>query len=1076
MLWSDHAFDPLRDKVSLGEEKPTSPMLTNTERLRPEDKPLADLAIKTLERCRAAHAAILPRQVNTLILGFQRRQDALIAELYVGKITFGEYNVNMNRINGEVAAQWLFEATHLNKRAIELDNTGRHSEAEPLYQESLAMREEVLGPDHPDVAVSLNNLAFLYGEQGRYSEAEPLCKRSLAIWEKAFGPDHLNVATALINLATLYQHQGRYVDAEPLFKRSLAINETVLGPDHPTVALSSNNLALLYQDQGRFADAEPLYKRALAISEKALDPTHPNVAKALNRLAGLYGSQGRYTDAEPLYKRSLAIGEKTFGPDHPSVAKTLNNLALLYFYQGRYADAEPLYKRSLAIWEKALGPDHPDIALSLNNLSNLYQTQGRYADAEPLYKRALAINEKALGPDHPAVASSLKNLASLYQDQGRYADAEPLYKRALTIREKALGPIHPDVAELLSYLAGFYETQGRYADAERLYKRALEIYETALGPDHRNVAIVLNNLAILYHHLGRYADAEPLYKRSLAIKEKSLGPDHPDVATSLNALAFLYNDQGRYSEAEPLYKRSLAIWEKAFSPDHPSVATALNNLAILYYHLGRYADAELQYKGALAIAEKALGPDHPNVASTLNNLAWLYQAQGRYADALPFVKRTISQNNANKSIAFAVLYGAENQKLIAPAEALNASYTVLQRSVSSAAGEAISKLEARFAAGTDELAKLVRKDQDLTAEADRLDKSIIAAVSKPPAERNQAMEEQIRKRIDEIKSERGKLQDVFNRRFSDYVALSKPQPLIIDETQPLLADDEALVVFNFDVKSYAWIVTRTDAGWIELKVTAKDLDTHVKRLRQSLTSDNGKPFDAMLSYKIYHSTFGAIADKIESKKRLSFITNGALTSLPLQLLITKDPTGKKLRDVDWLVRSYATTVLPSVASLKVLRTRAAVAPAAKPMIAFADPVFSKTARMEARQRITMRGMTSFVSGTQLDIGTLAEDLPQLPSTRDEVQTIAKTLQVDPSDIKLGLDATVTAVKEAKLHQYRVVYFATHGLVAGDLQKFSKGKVEPALALTIPDKPTEFDNGLFHLRVDLQKRYHRSLRA
>ena len=45
-LWSDHAFDRIRDKVPLGEEKPTSSMLTNTQRLRPEDKPLADHAIK----------------------------------------------------------------------------------------------------------------------------------------------------------------------------------------------------------------------------------------------------------------------------------------------------------------------------------------------------------------------------------------------------------------------------------------------------------------------------------------------------------------------------------------------------------------------------------------------------------------------------------------------------------------------------------------------------------------------------------------------------------------------------------------------------------------------------------------------------------------------------------------------------------------------------------------------------------------------------------------------------------------------------------------------------------------------
>ncbi len=67
---------------------------------------------------------------------------------------------------------------------------GRYAEAEPLYRRSLAIREKALGPDHPDTAVSLNNLALLYGNQGRYAEAEPLYQRSLAIREKALGPDH----------------------------------------------------------------------------------------------------------------------------------------------------------------------------------------------------------------------------------------------------------------------------------------------------------------------------------------------------------------------------------------------------------------------------------------------------------------------------------------------------------------------------------------------------------------------------------------------------------------------------------------------------------------------------------------------------------------------------------------------------------------------------------------------------------------------------------------------------------------------------------------------------------------------
>ena len=105
-LWSDHAFDRIRDKIPLGEDKPTFAMLTNSARLGPRDKPLADLAIKTLERCRAAYApafAMLPPEVNAMMQGLQLRQDALIAELYSGKITFGDYNVGEDRMNGEFA-------------------------------------------------------------------------------------------------------------------------------------------------------------------------------------------------------------------------------------------------------------------------------------------------------------------------------------------------------------------------------------------------------------------------------------------------------------------------------------------------------------------------------------------------------------------------------------------------------------------------------------------------------------------------------------------------------------------------------------------------------------------------------------------------------------------------------------------------------------------------------------------------------------------------------------------------------------------------------------------------------------
>jgi tetratricopeptide (TPR) repeat protein len=141
-------------------------------------------------------------------------------------------------------------------------------------------------PDE-DVATSLDDRARLYQREGRYADAEPLYQRSLAIREKVLGPDHPDVATSLNNLAGLYQSERRYDDAEPLYQRSLAIREKVLGPDHPDVATSLNNLARLYRIESRYADAMPLYQRELAIREKVLGPDHPDVATLLNNLAQL---------------------------------------------------------------------------------------------------------------------------------------------------------------------------------------------------------------------------------------------------------------------------------------------------------------------------------------------------------------------------------------------------------------------------------------------------------------------------------------------------------------------------------------------------------------------------------------------------------------------------------------------------------------------------------------------------------------------------------------------------------------------------------------------------------------------
>ena len=142
-----------------------------------------------------------------------------------------------------------------------------------------------------------------------------------------------------------------------------------------------------------------------------------------------------------------------------------------------------------------------------------------------------------------------------------------------------------------------------------------------------------------------------------------------------------------------------------------------------------------------------------------------------------------------------MLFGAQRNNLISVEKALDDSLNVVQRAAQTSAASAIGKLAVRLAAGSDRLAQLVRQDQDLAAEAETLDKAIIAAVSKEPSQRDAAAEQRTKERLAAIAGERDALQKVFASEFPDYAALSNPLPLTAKEIQSLLSDDEALVLF-----------------------------------------------------------------------------------------------------------------------------------------------------------------------------------------------------------------------------------------------------------------------------------------
>jgi len=878
---------------------------------------------------------------------------------------------------------------------------------------------------------------------------------------------------------------GKYVEAETWAKKAVDLAQAETGTNSVIYAISLNNLAQVYEPQSRYAEAEPLYQRALAIDEQVLGPDDPGVATDLGNLARLYEDQGHYADAEPLFKRALAIDQKALGPGHADVAIALNNLAALYEDQGRYAEAEPLYQRALAIDQKALAPGSPDLATDLNNLAELYDDEGRYAEAEPLDKRALAIKEKALGPDHPDVATSLSNLAVLYVDQGRYAEAEPLYLRALAIRKKALGTNNPDVAQSLNNLAELYVEESRYVDAEPLYQRALAINEKALGPDHPELASDLGNLAALYDHEGRYAEAEPLAQRALAIKEKTLGPDHPDLAISLNNLAVIYVHQTRYAEAEPLYQRALAIQEKWLGADHSAVATDLFNLASLDYYQGRYAEAEPLEKRALAIREKALGADHPAVAVSLVYLALIDARQGRYADALPFVRRAAAITSSRATGAKEEAKGEQSElrsrrgifvedvavtaHLIAANDPQSPQlreegFAALQWSKASDTAAAVSHMAARFAAGSDALANLVRQRQDTQDQLDAAEAAILKFVSQPPDKRAAAAEATLRAQAETLQQRLTQLDNELATKFPAYAELADPKPITIADTQTLLAPDQAMIVFVIGAQeSYVAAIGHGSYKIEIIPIGGKELTVAVKALRHTLNPE-GKtsvpPFDAITAYQLYAWLLAPLEAQLHEVHQLYVVTDGALESLPLGVLLTGKPSADtlaapdELRAAPWLVRRYAVSVLPSVSSLKALRRFASNSHAARPFMGIGDPVLKPESDDNRGAAETARGtVQSVFRGETVDQVEL-RDLPSLPETAGELDAEAKLFKAGPGSVLLREAATVTAVKHADLASQRIVAFATHGLLAGDV-----GVAEPGLVMTPPVTPTAEDDGL-----------------
>ncbi|MBJ7257763.1 MAG: CHAT domain-containing protein, partial [Akkermansiaceae bacterium] len=373
--------------------------------------------------------------------------------------------------------------------------------------------------------------------------------------------------------------------------------------------------------------------------------------------------------------------------------------------------------------------------------------------------------------------------------------------------------------------------------------------------------------------------------------------------------------------------------------------------------------------------------------------------------------------------------------------------------------EALSDAAVRSAANTEGLSALVRQEQDAKNEIRGL-RSYLQGEAGSAQSPLPEIASQMRNRINVLEKERTQLQASIKAGFPGYERLVRPQPASLDEISQKLTTDEALIVVMPDANGInIWAVKqengRTKAKFHRVAITADQIKHTVEVLRQSLESisTQGKvtPFNDQLAYQTYQALLEPLGDILNDRKNWIVAASGVLARLPFAVLQTQQPN--KLTKPAWLIQKVSLTQTPSVSAWLSLRTLLRRQVPSEALIAWGDPVFNPN--FSKSQSITKVRNLNFTRTYSNDLDSelpnsnvIYHDIPELPDTREELNNIAKSLQADSAnDLILGSKATRQSVLKANtdglLAKKKVIVFATHGLMAGDLPKL----MQPALALS-----------------------------
>ncbi len=852
----------------------------------------------------------------------------------------------------------------------------------------------------------------------------------------------------------------------------------------PPKAASAADLAQFYYDRGNARALLARNKEALADGLKALEVGKGAIElKQVSRIRQFVGLQ--YIATGDPKQAVLVFQSIVRDSDQPGAKGGVINasriLAQTLVSMGDVSQADAYARRVGALVQEARGSPHPkwrkSYAVSGNSWEGdadaarglIFEARGQYREAEAAYRRAEAFRRASLKDldkyDYPpppeqvllAADSNLLSIAHVKAKQGRLGEAEADARRALLEVLKNQGKYNPQSPKFIVGLAGILVEQGRYQEAEKLTRSALEVQRTlGVGDDSPATANILSQLGGVLI-LQRKAKEAALVYAQLDKAIAQWAPQRRDVfLLNGSRIAALYASgqvEAGIAAAQELVKRQSA----RVGENHFDAASAHGTLAIGYARAGRDGEAVREFKAAIPVmmagSRENADDDATIVAARSQRLQSIVEAY------IGLLARSPTKSSEAAVETFAL------------ADAVR-GHSVQQ---------ALAASSARMVAKDPALAELVRKEQDLGKQINAELGTLNNVLALPSSERDEKGVRAINAAIEKLRADRDRARQELNRRFPSYADLVDPKPPSVEQIKATLRPGEALLSFYFGQGgSFVWAVPKDGAmAFASVAVTSLELEAKVRKLREALdpqaTMLSDIPaFDLALGYDLYSLLLKPVEEGWKSAKSLILVTNGALGLLPLSLLptgpaqVNKDaePMFAAYQHVPWLARSHAVTIVPSAAALRTLRALPPGKPTRDKLIAFGDPLFSKQQAEDAAKPIQVAELATTVRGLPLrrrsspqlegvDSAELAM-LPRLPDTADELRSIAIALEADPAKaLYLGKDANEQKVKSLDLSGFKIVAFATHGLVPGELN----GLTQPALALSAPGVSDSEGDGL-----------------